>query len=288
MKTLEADVLVPVSCELGEGPQWDGRNDRLLWLDIPAHVMHAREASSGAHTALPLERRVSCVVLHTDGGLVGAATDEVVRLDDDGTIVGTICPIPAAGFGGANDGAVDPWGRFWIGTSDRQGGEQGALSVVDPEGTAQVVKSGVKLSNGVDWSPDGRTAYHVDTMTHRIDAHSLDETGAITGTGILTEIDGMPDGLTVDEEGGVWVALWDRAAVHRYTPVGDLDTVVEVAGGHITSCAFGADGDTSLYITSAWSGMPDDLRSALPAAGALFVVDVGVGGRGVHRFGQVS
>ncbi len=286
MKSLTAEVLVAAPSELGEGPQWDGPNSRLLWLDIPAHVLHVLDVESGVHTSHPLSQRISCVVGHIDGGLVGAGGDVVVRLADDGTVGEKIADIPSAEFGGANDGGVDPWGRLWIGTSDRQGGERGALSTVAPDGTTRIMRTGIKLSNGVDWSPDGRTTYHVDTLTHRIDAHELDDAGAITGSAVLVDIDGMPDGLTVDAEGGVWVALWDRAAVHRYTPDGELDTVVAVPGGHITSCAFGAADDTRLYITSAWSGVADDVRRGLPDAGALFVVETGVTGRGVHRFGE--
>lgn len=278
-----AELVVDSACLLGEGPTWDAVGARLLWLDIDAHTLHRLDAD-GRHTTVELAARVTAVVPAAAGGLVAAADCSVVHLDERGRLGTVIATLPRAGDGVTNDARCDPFGRIWVGTVDRSGAGAAGLFCVSADGTVVTIRSGVGLSNGLDWSPDGRTCHYVDSFAHCIHDLHLDGDGLPVRTTVLTEMDAIPDGLTVDAEGGVWVALWDGGAVHRYLPDGRLDRVVTVPGGFVTSCAFGGTASTTLYITTARTDLPDRQRREQPHAGGLFAADVGVPGRGYTPF----
>jgi sugar lactone lactonase YvrE len=176
-----------------------------------------------------------------------------------------------------NDGGCDPAGRFWCGTmayDQREGA--GSMFRLDPDGSVHRCFDGVTVSNGLEWSPDGSRAYHVDTPTRRIavaDAELRDRRPFAQVEG------GLPDGLTVDAEGGVWVALYDGGAVLRFTSEGTLDARVEVPhAGRVTACTFGGE---RLYITTSREGLEAD---APAAAGAVFATDTGVSGLAARVF----
>ncbi len=281
------EIAVATTSLLGEGPTWDAPRQRLLWLDVDGQEFH-RLDTAGSHTVVPLERRVSVVVPDVDGGLVAVAGLDIVRIDESGRIGDTIATLPPDGEGLANDARCDPVGRLWVGTVDRSGEKRGGLFCVSDDGSIEQVRGGIALSNGVDWSPDGRTCYYVDSLAHCVETIHLGADGLPTHSEPLVNVDAIPDGLSVDAEGAVWVALWDGGAVHRYTPDGRLDRVVDVPGGFITSCAFGGPDLTTLFITSARGGLPDDQLQRQPNAGALFALDVGVAGRGYTPFGTAG
>ncbi len=281
------DVAVDTASLLGEGPTWDARRQRLLWLDVDGLVLHQLD-DAGSHTATPLDRRVSAVMPDVDGGMIAVAGLEIARIDEAGRLGDTIATLPSDGDGLANDARCDPRGRLWVGTVDRSGEQRGGLFCVADDGSIEQVRNGIALSNGIDWSPDGRTCHYVDSLAHCVETIHLDADGLPTHSEPLVHIDAIPDGLSVDAEGAVWVALWDGGAIHRYTPDGRLDRVVEVPGGFITSCAFGGPDLTTLFITSARDGLPDDQLRKQPHAGALFALDVGVAGRGYTPFGSAT
>lgn len=278
------EVVVDCACDLGEGPTWDAPRQRLLWLDIDGQVLHQLDGE-GRHTAVALDRRVSAVVPDVDGRLVAVAGLTVARLSPDGRVGPVIATLPPDGDGLSNDARCDPMGRLWVGTVDRSGDLKAGLFCVAADGTIRRVRDRVALSNGIDWSPDGRTCYYVDSLLHRVDRLHLDDEGFPIRTETLAEVDAIPDGLSVDAEGAVWVALWDGGAIHRYSPNGRLDRVIDVPGGFITSCAFGGAEGTTLFITSARGGLPEADVHSQPHAGALFALDVGVPGRGYTPFG---
>jgi sugar lactone lactonase YvrE len=183
-----------------------------------------------------------------------------------------------------NEGGCDPDGRFWCGSMayDQRPGAA-TLYRLDPDGSARAVLDGVTISNGLDWSPDGSLAYYDDTATHRIDVFDYDREAGLTGGRPFVQLpeDGNPDGLTVDAEGGIWVALFGGGAVHRYTPAGVLDGVVELPAAQVTACTFGGPRLDQLFITTSREGQApgDD-----PLAGALFRADVGVVGQPTREF----
>jgi sugar lactone lactonase YvrE len=183
-----------------------------------------------------------------------------------------------------NDGGCDPDGRFYCGTMawDARPGA-GSLYRLDPDGSVTLVLDGVTISNGLEWSPDGSRAYYADTPTGRIDVFDYDAVAGLTDRRPFVEIPperGSPDGLTVDADGAVWVALYGGGAVHRYVE-GRLDAVVEVPTPKPTACTFGGPGLTTLYVTTTQENVPP---GSDPAAGALFAVEPGVAGLPARTF----
>ncbi|MEU3885845.1 SMP-30/gluconolactonase/LRE family protein [Streptomyces sp. NPDC029041] len=267
--TTPYEVAVRAEAELGEGPTWDAATGRLLWIDILGSRLHTYDPATGRRTLRRTQQHIGAVKPRTGGGLVLNLRDGVGLLDPDGTFRWLHHePVPGRR---ANDAAVAPDGALWAGTmryDEAPGG--GTLSRVTGDGTAEVVLGDVAVSNGTGWSPDGRLMYYVDSPTRRLDVFDYAD-GRISGRRTLAEIEesaGFPDGLAVDAEGCVWVALWEGSAVRRYTPDGELDRVIELPVPLVTACAFGGDGLTDLYVTTARVGLTEP-----PAlAGSLFVV----------------
>jgi sugar lactone lactonase YvrE len=285
----QSAVGVVVDCRslLGEGVTWDAGSRTLLWLDIDQRLFH-RLHEDGRHECTTLERSVSVVVPRRGGGFVAVAGCEVVTLEEDGRFGPVIATLPADGDGRANDGRCDPHGRLWVGTVDRSGARQAGLFRVDDSGEVVKVLSRRALSNGIDWSPDGRRCYHADSLLKRIDVLHLDAQGLPEETREFARFESMPDGLSVDEQGGVWVALWDGTAVQRFDADGRLDRTLSVPGGWITSCAFGGTGLRTLYITTARVDLDADTLHRHPHAGSLFAIELEVAGRGYTPFGSRS
>jgi sugar lactone lactonase YvrE len=184
-----------------------------------------------------------------------------------------------------NEGGSDPDGRFYCGSMayDQRTGA-GALYRLDPEGSVQVVLEKVTISNGLEWSPDGSLAYYNDTPTQRTDVFDYDGGSGLTGRRPFAEIPveaGGPDGLTVDEEGGVWVALYGGGAVRRYTSDAVLDEVIEVPAKQVTACTFGGPDLNQLFITTSREGLEPGED---PLAGSLFRATVHVAGLPVREF----
>ena len=283
----ESNVDVAVDCRslLGEGVTWDANSDTLLWLDIDQRLFH-RLHTDGRHESTLLERTTSVIVPRRGGGFLAVAGLDVVAMDERGRFEAVIATLPPDGDGRANDGRCDPQGRLWVGTVDRSDARRAGLFRVDDSGDIVRVLSDRALSNGIDWSPDGRRCYHADSLLRRIDVVLLDEGGLIREVREFARFTAMPDGLSVDEEGGVWVALWDGGAVQRFDPDGRLDRTLPVPGGWITSCAFGGAELRTLYITTARADLDPDALGRHPHAGSLFAVDVDVAGRGYTPFGS--
>ncbi|SDC14365.1 SMP-30/gluconolactonase/LRE family protein [Streptomyces prasinopilosus] len=277
------EVAVRAESALGEGPTWDPATGRLLWIDILDSRIHGYDPATGRRTLRRTGQHVGAVKPRAGGGLVLNLRDGIGLLDPDDTFR-WLRHEPVPGRRG-NDAAVAPDGALWAGTmryDEAAGG--GTLARVTGDGTAATVLDDVTVSNGTGWSPDGRLMYYIDTPTRRIDVFDHDpDTGAVTGRRPLAEVEdgaGFPDGLTVDAEGCVWVALWDGAAVRRYTPSGALDRVIALPVPRVTACAFGGPGLSDLYITTARVG----LDPAPPLAGSLLVVPDAGGGAAQPAF----
>jgi sugar lactone lactonase YvrE len=209
------------------------------------------------------------------------------RLDPaTGTVSGLIAPAGHdPGTCRFNDGKCDPAGRFWAGTMalDERAG-LGSLYRLDSNGQASRVLSGVSISNGIAWNPPGTKMYHIDTPTSVVAAYDYDAaTGEIRNRTIAAEVPrslGWPDGMTIDEEGMLWIALWDGHAVTRWDPAnGRCIATHRLPASRITSCAFGGPGLRSLFITSARVGLDPAELARQPEAGSVFVLEPGVAGR---------
>ncbi len=290
VRQLRADPVADVRGEHGEGPAWDERAGHLLWVDMLAGGLH-RTRSDGSDEVTDYDQPVCVAVPRSRGGLALALGDGL-WLEEPGGERRGLYAIPQPDGEGPirmNDGKCDPQGRLWAGSMayDARPGA-GALYRLDRDLTVHEVVPAVTISNGLAWTPDGTTMFYIDTPTGRVDAFDADPaTGAISGRRSWVEIPeaaGGPDGMTIDDEGCLWVALWGGSAVHRYAPDGRLDTVVSLPCTQVTSCAFGGAGLDELYITTSSLGLSAEEIAAQPFAGRLFLLRPGVTGPAAVSF----
>ena len=280
----EGDVAFRCDDELGEGPVWDAGRRALLWVDIVRKRIHIWEPDARTHSELEVDRPVGAVVPRAAGGAVAALGQGFAYVDlDDGRIeqfldLGLTDPSVRM-----NDAKCDRQGRFWAGTMSETLAEgAGSLYCLDTDGALSLVIPGVTVSNGLDWSPDNRTMYFIDTLRYGVDAFDFDaQTGSVSNRRRLISIpepEGLADGLTVDGDGCIWVALCFGGAVRRYTPSGRLDATVRLPITMATSCTFGGNGYRTLYITTGRSALADEERRRQPLAGSVFSTEPGVDG----------
>jgi sugar lactone lactonase YvrE len=264
----------------GEGPVWSERWGGLRWVDMLAGDV----LSLGADGTI--ERRhvgtVAAVVRPRQGGGAVIAIERGFALEDpDGTIT-PLAPLWSDESVRMNEGGCDPDGRFYCGSMayDQTPGA-GTVYRLDPDRSVRTVLEDVTISNGLEWRPDGSRAFYVDTPTGRIDVFDYDRERGLTGRRPFVHSGGSPDGLTVDAQGGVWVAFYDGGVVHRYGPGGTLEEVVEVGARQVTACTFGGPKLDQLFVTTSRERLEpgDD-----PLAGSLFRADVGVAGLPTREF----
>jgi len=276
---LQADQITGPVAHHGEGPIWDSATNRLTWVDLLRGDILSMHQGAGTIDRLHVSEVAACVVPRAAGGWVVATERSFALIDEDG-VVDTLPDLWSDSTIRMNDGACDPLGRFYCGSMSYDAAVgRGALYRLDPDRSVCLVRTDVTISNGIDWSPDGRVAYYIDSPTTRIDVCSAD----LNVTHPLVQIpveSGMPDGLTVDADGGIWVALWGGCAVHRYTAEGTLDSVIRLPVRQPTSCVFGGDDLSTLFITT--SAL--DLVDPEPEAGAIFAVQPGVRGLPTRAF----
>ncbi|MFD0118445.1 SMP-30/gluconolactonase/LRE family protein [Streptomyces sp. NPDC001940] len=274
---MRPEVAVRAEATLGEGPTWDAEAGRLIWVDILGSRVHTYDPATGRRTVMATEQHVGAAKPRAGGaGLVVNLRDGIGLYGPGGTDFRWLHRDPVPGRRG-NDAAIAPDGSLWAGSmayDESPGG--GNLVRIAADGTATEILDDVTVSNGTGWSPDGSLMYYVDTPTRRIDVFDFDGRQAVQRRefAVVEEGAGHPDGLTVDADGCVWVALWDGSALRRYTPSGALDRVVELPVKRPTACAFGGADLTDLYVTSARVG----LDAPSPYAGSLLVLrDLGHG-----------
>jgi len=284
-----ATPVTTTQAELGEGVIWDDRRDELLHVDIPAGLMYReRVADDGSLVrvdTLDVHGSIGAVVpIERDDGWLVARDRGVAYLSPDG-VIQPIAELAPAGVR-MNDAACDPQGRFWVGSiADVDGGA--ALYRLDPDGRASLVREGLTISNGIDWSPDGLTMYLADSGPGVVHAFDFDERGTIANERVflaLPEESGTPDGLTVDASGDVWVAIWGGGRVARYGADGTLREELPVPAVETTSCAFAGPGLNWLYVTTATEHWTDEQRRAAPGAGLLYRFETAATGRPAARF----
>lgn len=283
------EVAIRTEAQLGEGPRWDAATRRLLWVDIEGCALHIFDPERGEDRSIQLDSRVGAAAPMRSGGVLVALADRLAVVDLADESVRTLVGIPHGPELRMNDGACDPAGRFWVGSValDYAPGAA-ALYRYSPGGSLERVLDEVTISNGLGWSRDGSSMYYVDSMDYRIDVFDFElESGAISERRPFAVIErgaGIPDGIALDHEGGVWVALWGGAAVRRYGPDGELERVLPVPADHVTACCFGGEDGRSLYVTTATHELTAAQRRDQPLAGSVFVTEVEVGGPPAQPF----
>lgn len=283
MGDVPVDVALSVRGEHAEGPMWDAETSRLWWVDISGRRVHCFDPRSGQHTSWDTREEPGGVILTTAGEPVVATPDGLAELDPATGAFALRVPIERdKPENRANDAKVDPLGRAWVGTMafDKRP-RNAALYMVNGDVAVQVV-DGLTISNGPAFDDSAETMYLADTALGVIDVFDVDPgTGAIAERRRFIDLAAeavWPDGMTVDDDGMLWVALGRAGAVHRYRPDGTLDGVVELPTTNPTSIAFGGDNRDELYITTSWVDIEPGSHAAEPFDGAIFRCRPGVTG----------
>lgn len=289
----EAVAVTTEQTQLGEGARWDERRAELLRVDILAgRVFRDRVGDGGALIpvrAYDVPGTVGAVApVDGDDGWILAAGRGFLHLRPDGSLRTLLADVVDEGAR-MNDAACDPQGRFWAGTladDHHEGG--GALYRLDRSGRVDVVLRELTISNGLGWSPDGRTMYLVDSGPRVVHAFPFDGAdGTISDGRVLISVPdevGSPDGMTVDASGDLWVAIYGGGRVHRYSPDGELRQVLTLPAAQSTCCAFAGPGLHRLFVTTATENWTDDQRRAGPAAGVVYRIETDATGRPAEPF----
>ncbi|MFE2748570.1 SMP-30/gluconolactonase/LRE family protein [Streptomyces scopuliridis] len=278
-RSIATEVAFPGRARVGEGPVWDAEIGRLHWVDIPAGHIHTGDPATGRTSSLALPTHIGAAVPRRGGGFVAATAEGFASVDADGTMTVRRAILPDGER--MNDAKCDVHGRFWAGstTMDFQRGK-GALHVLMPDWTSRVVLDGLALPNGLGWSPDGHVFYLADSVAGEIYAFDSEPEGiGISRRRTLFRMPahaGLPDGLTVDAAGCLWVAIWGGGRVVRISRDGDLLGELPLPVHQPSSCAFGGPGLDVLYVTSAREGL--ELADDDPAGSVLAVDGVGAVG----------
>jgi sugar lactone lactonase YvrE len=288
--TLNAEVFDAGPYQLAEGPRWDARTATLVWVDILGRRILRRGSMSDTKQT-PVASEVGCIALTESPGKVIAALRTGwhwcdLNTADTGLIAAPERQHPDRRF---NDGAVDAGGRLWTGTlQDDEMEPLGVLYRLDGTLDVQAVAHGFICSNGIDWSPDGRWMYFVDSRCDVIFRFAFDaESGTLGDREVFVDtgpLDGIPDGIAVDADGRLWCAFWDGANITCFEPDGTVREVYPVSVLRPTSLTFGGPDLTTMFITSASHGLTADQRARWPLSGAVLTAETDYQGQPANIF----
>ena len=287
---LTAELAVKLDCNLGEGPFWDSKKQELYFVDISHKQVQIFTPSSNSVKRITFDQEIGAVLLDHNSELIVAARDGLYAATRDGELKTLLAPID---FGDSsircNDAKCDANGRIWVGTMAFDF-EEGAASLYSFDSKElKEVLSNLTISNGMGWSIDQKTMYFIDSQTSRVDTCDFDlSTGAISNRQpfiTFNEPGVIPDGMTTDEDGGIWVALFGGSAVRRFDSSGNLTHTVSVPATQVTSCCFGGADMSELFITTAQYAMDAEALSKDPLAGSLFRVQTTFKGSKSNRYG---
>jgi len=293
MPSEEPEVFV-VSSEidqLGEGAFWYGEAKEFWWIDIEGKRLYTLD-QGGAKTGYDMPSRIGTVVPDIEGKAIVAIEEGVYRFDRADQSFAPVAH-PQEGMEGLryNDGKADPQGRLWVGGVhlDQTPGAA-SLYRIDPNGASSAWRDGITISNGLCWSADHQTMYYIDTPTGAVRAFDYDDASGVIDSGrvvvTIPESLGFPDGMVIDAEGMLWIALWNGNSVTRWNPnTGEMIDQIFVPAHNVTSCAFVGDQLDTLYITSSSFDMTEAEQAQYPQAGAVFGVVPGVKGAPMDLFG---
>ena len=287
------ELAVDIDCIIGEGPVWDERDQTLYFIDILGRSMH-RFDGSRVERLLQFDQSIGFAVLRENGGVVAGLQDGFYFADPlTGKFENVGDPEPGRAEGRFNDGKVDPAGRVWGGTMptslDTGYGEAGpdsGLYCMDENRSIKTMLTGVIQGNGLAWSADTKKFYFIDTQRHCVQEFDYDiSENVLSGGRVCVEVpasEGIPDGMTIDDDGKLWVALWGGRRVVRFDPAtGSAVGQVELPALNVTSCCFGGKNLDELYITT---GNLNTDRTEYPHAGSVFVVRPGITGAPSWRY----
>ena len=280
--SLQFDLFSDYSCELGEGPFWDSKRSRLHWVDIIGKKIISQNLDGSNIHALEVDGNPGCVVLSDDGTMVAGVDNQISSFDGGGNLLKVLADTKEGSGLRFNDGKCDPTGRFWVGSMDRK--EKNKLGSLYSWNSIEGLvnrEQGVTVSNGMGWSPDNSLFYYIDSPTREVSVYDFDlSTGSINNKRrfiSFTEEDGYPDGMTIDNDGRLWIAFWGGSKIMCVNPDSKaIEEVVNFPVSKVSSCAFGGEKMDRLFITSAKVQVNEEDE---PMAGKTFVVSPGVKGQ---------
>lgn len=286
---LKAALLLDTSSVLGEGAIWSSEDQKLYWVDIEQKLLHSFSAKTLEHESTLFKKKITAIVPTLKGELLITLEDGIYYYKKSTKELNLIHLNPENESTGNrfNDGKCDPAGRFWLGTMGNH--ESAALYRLNIDYTLNTVQTGITNSNGILWSPDKQTMYHIDTPTYEVKAYDFDNnTGQISNPRVIIKVPeymGYPDGATIDSEGMIWIALWGGYSVSRWNPkTGTLISIITVDSKNVSSCAFGGENLDTLYITTAKIQVTQEALNKHPYSGGLFFVKPGVTGIKANLF----
>ncbi|MDR0472622.1 MAG: SMP-30/gluconolactonase/LRE family protein [Treponema sp.] len=274
-KTYRAELLLDRRFLLGEGPAYDSRKDRIIWVDIHTGAFFSWNPKTHKLEETKTGQNLGAIVPTEKGRYLAAMATGVYYLDNNG--LSLLCRPPELMDNlRLNDAKCDPAGRFWFGTTGLFGNApEGSLFRLDPDGNCRLMLKGPKTSNGLAWSNDKKTMYYIDSGESSVDAFDYDHTsGSISNRRRLLAAEGhTPDGMTIDEEGKLWIALWGGGKVIRFDPENrEIIGEIPLPAKNTTSCCFAGENLDTLIITSSGEGFDD------PKAGCVFYANPGICG----------
>jgi sugar lactone lactonase YvrE len=292
MEIFKAELELEIPASLGEGAIWNHETNTFWWVDIEGRKLNIYDPMTKSNSVIDVKERIGTVVPAKSGGAIVALENGIFHLDLESEEMKMICnPLEELDTIRFNDGKCDPAGRLWVGSMSLKFIKGAAsLYTISSDGSYREVFGGVTVSNGIIWSNDHKTLYYIDTPLGNVRAWDYDlVTGDISNERVLISIpEGMggPDGMTIDKEGKLWIAMWGGNQVSRWDPEnGELIGKVEVPAPNVTSCAFGGPDLDVLYITTA-GGDNQKMKEDYPLAGSVFKVKPGVKGVRADFFGE--
>jgi D-xylonolactonase len=273
---------------LGEGPLWDTARQVLWWLDIGRALLLKYDPRDGAKTCLQLPFPMTCIAPCSDGRFICTCVVGVCLFDPDRLTLSLLHnPEWALPRNRPNDGTCDARGDFWFGTMDSEEcTPTGQFYRFRNTGTCDALRVNWPITNGPAFDTVRGRAYFVDTLGRRLWAADWtgDDLGPLREFASIAVDQGYPDGLAVDEDGGVWCSHWGGGRITRFAFDGKSDTVLHMPVSNITKCAFGGPTLSTLYVATARRGLGPDALAEQPTAGGLFAVEVGWRGQQPHSF----
>ncbi len=299
MKPLNPEVKLVLDAQniLGEGSIWNHKTQELWWIDIEGQTLNTYNPKTDVSRTIDVKERIGTVVPSQDGlSAILALQTGIWKMDmktEEKSML-TMLESDTANIR-LNDGKCDPAGRLWVGSMHLNQIEHAANLFQVTETEQQVsfkkMQDSVTISNGIIWSLDEKTMYYIDTKRGNVRAYDYDKsTGDISNERVVITVSdtlGYPDGMTIDHEGMLWIALWNGNCVSRWNPnTGELLQTIPVPAHNISSCAFGGENLDILYITSAKVDMTEEELKAKPNSGGVFKVVPGVKGVKSYFFGN--
>lgn len=292
------ELILDSKAVIGECPVWDDRNALLYWIDIIGKCVHVFDPNTGNDKCIDVGQQIGCLVLCESGNAVVGLEDGIYTLNlKTGSIEKFADPEPHLAGNRFNDGKCDAAGRLWIGSmsmAENDGGGNaspaGSLYCIEPDGTIHKKLDGITISNGIAWSPDNSIMYYIDSPTRKVIAFDYDlSSGRISNKRTIVEIpkdEGIPDGMTIDTEGFLWIAQWGGWKVGRYNPKnGQCVRSINLPVENVTCCTFAGEYFSDLYITTATMGI-DENDKAQPNAGGVFRIKTDLYGLKVNKLKQ--